>query len=446
MTDELQSSADPAADIAASRKGHIVSYYSATSRLLPVYEPLRGKRETEICVVGGGLAGLWTAYELARHGIRTVILESRRIGWGASGRNGGFVSAGFAESIFEVEKEVGLARAQAMYRLSVAAVGRIRALVRDRGREDIILGNGWLKLIRHNDINSLERNAERMARDYGQNYRLLARDEVQQLVASERYRGALLDMAPFHVHPLNYCALMAELAAQAGVEIYEGSRARLITRGRRGYTVRTLRGNVDCRQVILATSALGGPSSKLNSAVLPVATYMVSAKSDQLAKAIRFRGCIGDTRRASDYYRLVGAGDDQRLLWGGRITTRVSQPFFLGRKIRRDILSVFPQLTDLEVECAWSGLMGYAVHKMPIIGKISPDIWAVTAFGGHGLNTTVMAGSLVARAISRGEDEWKLFQPYGIRWGGSLFGRLGVQFEYWRMRIADRLQESAASG
>jgi len=446
MSDDEHSSTESAADIVASRKGHVDSHYCATSRLLPAYPPLRGKREADICVVGGGLAGLWSAYELARNGLKVALLESRRIGWGASGRNGGFVSAGFAESIFEVESALGLERARTLYRLSVAAVGRIRALLRDHGREDIVLGNGWLKLIRHNDINSLERQAERMARDYGQNYRLLARDEVEQLVTSERYRGALLDMTPFHVQPLDYCAFMAELAAEAGVEIHENSRARLITKSRRGYTIRTGRGNVDCRQVILATSALGGPSSKLNAAVLPVATYMVSAKSSELAKAIRFRGCIGDTRRASDYYRLVGAGDQLRLLWGGRITTRVSRPFFLGRKLRRDILSVYPQLIDLEIERAWTGLMGYATHKMPIIGKIGHDIWAVTAFGGHGLNTTAMAGSLVARAISRGEDDWKLFRPYGASWGGGVFGRLGVQFEYWRMRLADHIQESAAGG
>ena len=204
MSDDEHSSTESAADIVASRKGHVDSHYCATSRLLPAYPPLRGKREADICVVGGGLAGLWSAYELARNGLKVALLESRRIGWGASGRNGGFVSAGFAESIFEVESALGLERARTLYRLSVAAVGRIRALLRDHGREDIVLGNGWLKLIRHNDINSLERQAERMARDYGQNYRLLARDEVEQLVTSERCRGALLDMTPFHIQPLDY--------------------------------------------------------------------------------------------------------------------------------------------------------------------------------------------------------------------------------------------------
>ncbi|MCB1448958.1 MAG: FAD-binding oxidoreductase, partial [Nitratireductor sp.] len=133
------------------------------------------------------------------------------------------------------------------------------------------------------------------------------------------------------------------------------------------------------------------------------------------------------------------------LVWGGRITTRQSVPRDLGEKLRRDIQAVYPQLDDLEIETAWSGLMGYAIHKMPLIGRLREGFWAVTAFGGHGLNTTAMGGLLIASAITSGDDRWKLFEPYGLQWGGGLAGRAATQLEYWRLQMLDRIEERRAA-
>jgi len=197
--------------------------------------------------------------------------------------------------------------------------------------------------------------------------------------------------------------------------------------------------------VVLATSAYGGPSGRLNAAILPISTYVVTARSAKLDEAIHFAGCLGDTRRASDYYRIVGTGEGRRLLWGGRITTRRSVPPRLGERLAGDIRSVYPQLDDLAVEQAWAGMMGYAVHKMPLIGRIGDGLWAATAFGGHGLNTTAMAGRLIARAIADGDDSWRLFEPFSPDWGGGPFGRIATQLAYWRLQFLDRLEELRAS-
>lgn len=425
--------------------GHVDSYYAATARDLPVFPALEGRRECAVCVIGGGLAGLTAALELARAGQDVALLEADRIGWAASGRNGGFVSAGFSESILELEVKLGADHARKLYALSVEGVDYVRGMIAKSGREDLIGGHGWLKMIRHGDTEALKRNAERMVRDYGANYRFLGRDELARYVTSPRYHAGLIDEGPFHIHPLNYAGLVAGRAARAGATLFEQSRVTNLRRKNGVWVVETARGSVEARNVVLATSAYGGPLRRLDAAVLPVSTYVVTAKSRKLDQAIHFGGCLGDTRRAGDYYRIVGEGEGRRLLWGGRITTRRSVPPHLGESLARDIRSVYPQLDDLEIDHAWAGLMGYAIHKMPLIGRLGDGLWAATALGGHGLNTSAMAGSLIGAAIAHGDDRWRLFEPFRARWGGGIVGRAATQLAYWRLRLLDRLEERRAA-
>lgn len=429
-------------------EGHAPSWYRDNASLPRLRAALDRNLDTSVCVVGGGLAGLTTALELARQGVDTVLIEAERIGWSASGRNGGFVSPGFAESIFEVELRVGLAQAREMYSLSRKACSYVHGVISDAGRHDIIGGRGWLKLVRHSQTGELEYSAERMARDYGSSASFLSASELTTHITSERYHAGLVDPAPFHVNPLEYCLLLAEKAERAGAVIAEGTAARRV--GRRhngGWRIRTSNGHfINASNVVIATSAHRGPSARINGAVLPVATYVVAASNGKagFSSAIRFSGCIGDTRRASDYYRLVGDGDSQRLLWGGRITTRRSEPAKLAEMLKHDIQSVYPQLNQLEITHAWQGLMGYARHKMPLIGKIGEGLWVATAFGGHGLNTTAMAGQLIASAIGQGDDRYRLFDAYGPVYAGGLAGRLAVQGEYWRLQLVDWMEEKRA--
>jgi gamma-glutamylputrescine oxidase len=426
--------------------GHIDSHYSRTAKKLVIYPSLTENIQCDVCIVGGGLAGLVTALELARAGIDTVLLESRRLAWGASGRNGGFVSPGFAESVFAIEQRLGLAHAQALYRLSVEGVAYVRNLINSSGDSGIIGGHGWLKMIRHNDPAGLERQAERMVRDYGAAYNFLEKQALAEHVSSPVYQAGMLDMMPFHIQPLDFAALVARNAQSCGAGLHENSSVLSIARNGSKWHVKTKEGMVAADQIVLATSVYGGPSRRLNGAMQPVSTYVVTAQCppEILHQAIRFTGCLGDTRRAGDYYRLVGEGNRQRLLWGGRITTRTSVPRHLAEMLRRDIEKVYPQLKGLKIDSAWAGLMGYAVHKMPIIGKIGNGLWSATGFGGHGLNTTAMAGQLIASAIAGNDDRYRLFQPYGIVWAGGKIGRIATQCEYLRLRLLDRFGEARA--
>ena len=195
-------------------------------------------------------------------------------------------------------------------------------------------------------------------------------------------------------------------------------------------------GEVTARHVVLAGNADLGRIHRLGTAVLPVATYVaVTGKlGPRLGEAIRWRGAIGDTRRAGDYYRIV---DEDRLLWGGRITTDTREPTRLRAMMQGDILSVYPQLGDIAIEYAWPGIMGYALHKMPQVGEIEPGLWACTAFGGHGVAQTAAGADAVAAGITHEDDRWRLFAPFGTAWAGGTVGRVGAQLVYWKLQASD---------
>jgi gamma-glutamylputrescine oxidase len=155
--------------------------------------------------------------------------------------------------------------------------------------------------------------------------------------------------------------------------------------------------------------------------------------------AIRTKAAILDDRRAGDYYRVVD--DGSRILWGGRITTRTTDPRNIAALLRREMVTTYPQLADLKVDVAWSGLMSYARHLMPQIGQWKPGVWYCTAFGGHGMNTTAIGGTVIAEGIAGESDRYRLFAPFGLDWNGGVLGRAAVQLTYWGYQAADAARE-----
>ncbi|MEJ8574417.1 FAD-binding oxidoreductase [Microbaculum marinum] len=424
--------------------GHIDSFYAATMPPVAVRPPLQGHVQADTCVIGGGLAGLTVARDLAGAGQAVVLLEAQRIAWAASGRNGGFVSPGYAEGIEAIERRVGPDDARALWGLSVAGVEYVRDTIAELDPAGVAPVPGWLKVLRYDDAEGLRRRARIMAEEYDHPRDFWPVERVRETLRTTTYFQGLHDASAFHIHPLNYALALAEDGVRKGAVIHEMSPATRIDRSGGGWVVQTANGSVAARQVVLAVSAYGaGLWRPLERAILPVATYVVASEpmEDRLAEAIRFPGCIGDTRRASDYYRIVGGG---RLLWGGRITTRRSEPSHLADSLKRDIRAIYPQLGDFRIEHAWAGLMGYAINKMPIIGRVGDGIWACTGFGGHGLNTTAMGGSLIAAAIANGDDRWRLFSAWGPRWAGGPVGRAATQLVYWKLQVRDRIEERRA--
>lgn len=417
---------------------YIESYYRDTLVETSHRAPLTGDVTADVAIVGGGFAGLTTARELARAGRSAVVLEAERVGWAASGRNGGFVSSGYAGTLDP--DRLGLDEARALMDLSRQGRDYVREAIAKERMAGVDPVFGWLKVQRYANRAAVDRRAE-FSGHLGRPLQVWPRERVRVVLKTPVYHDGLFDPDAFHIHPLNYAVGLAAAVERGGVAIHEASRVVAMERDGAAWRVRTATGSVRAGAVVLCGSAyLGTAHGSLAAAVLPVATYVVvtAPMAEALDEAILFPGAITDTRRAGDYYRRLADG---RLLWGGRITTQRSEPRRLSALLQRDILAIYPQLAGLNVTHAWSGLMGYAIHKMPLIGELEEGLWACTAFGGHGLNTTATGGLLVARAIAEGDDSWRRFAPFAVRWGGGPFGRAATQIAYWAMRAGDWLDE-----
>ena len=400
----------------------------------------------EVCIVGGGLAGLNAALELARAGRTVAVLEARRVAWGASGRNGGFVSPAWSAGHNLIAARAGPDAAKSLHRLSIEGAEMVRENLAVLGVEGAAVVPGLISVARFEQTRVLEAERDWLEREFAYPTEVWTRERVREALRSDCYHQGLYKPRAFHLDPLTYSrALMAEIERLGGM-IYEESPASGLERRAGGWRVATAAGAVTASDVLLATGGYTGKlDGRLHRAFLPVATYVMLTAADPelIATAVRTPLAVGDQRRAGDYYRLVD--DGRRLLWGGKITTSTAEPRRLAELIRRAMAATYPQLAGLEVELAWSGLMAYARHLMPQVGPIEPGLWCCTAFGGHGLNTTAIGGRVVAEAIAGASDRWRLFAPFRLTWNGGLVGKAAVQATYWALQAQDAWNERVSS-
>ncbi|MFL6698509.1 MAG: NAD(P)/FAD-dependent oxidoreductase [Vitreoscilla sp.] len=421
------------------------TYYAASAGPAPVRPALRGHADAQVCVVGGGFAGLAMAIGLIERGMRDVLLvEGETVGHGASGRNGGFVFGGFSLDNAQLLADQGPQGARAMYGLTQQAVGTIRrriaqyAIDCDAVEGGVVLAN-WF-----DDDAILRQRQAFMAREFDVHWQLLSHDELGAYTTSQRYAGGLLEPDAFHFHPLKYARGLAATIEREGGRIHEQSRVTSIVAPRSpggSHEVRTAEGVVHAGHVVIAGGGyLRGVSAPLERAMLPIATYVMATEplGDALARSIPGRAAIYDTRFSFDYYRAL---PDTRILWGGRISIldRAAEP--IARLLKRDMLKVYPELRDVKVDYAWGGLMSYARHSMPQIGRLPDGSWHALGFGGHGVGPTTAAGELIADAISGGAPIPAGFADYALPrvWGKA--GMLAAQMQYNWAEFKDWLRE-----
>ncbi len=421
--------------------GYIDTYYNRSRARDVAYPSLARDIEVDVCIIGGGLAGLTTALECARAGRKVMILERNRIAWGASGRNGGFVSAGYATSVQNIKRRVHRADAETLYRMSIEGVDLVRGNIDTLRIPGADVTPGILRVARYDSGDSLKAYRDEMNARFDEKLEYRDRQAVQNDLVSAVYHQGLYDPNSFHFHPLNYAfALAAEIQRLGGIVFEETFALARIREGGR-HIVMTAGGKVKAQHVVLSGGGYtDGIERRLKRAFLPIATYVLLTEKlgGLLQQAIRTRAAIGDDRRAGDYYRIV---DSDRILWGGRITTRTADPKDLAELLRREMVGTYPQLKDVKVELAWSGLMSYARHLMPQIGKLEEGLWHCTAFGGHGMNTTAIGGKVIGEAITGASDRYRLYAPFGLDWNGGPLGRIAAQLTYWSLQAWDAWRE-----
>jgi gamma-glutamylputrescine oxidase len=417
------------------------SYYRATATPYEPYAALQGTKRASVAIIGGGYAGLNTALGLAERGMRDVVLlEREQIGFGASGRNGGFVFGGYSLGEQSLLDQLGESRARALFKLTTEAVQLIRRRIADYAIACDCVDQGviWANWFRDDAV--LRHRQQLLAEHYDASWQWLPQEQLRESVRSERYHDGLYERDALHLHPLNYAIGLAAAATGQGVRIHENSDVMSLVRAGAQWCLRTAQGVVMADQVVLACGGyLAGLQPAIDRAILPIATYVMVTEplGARMDECLHTRAAVYDTRFAFDYYRAL---PDTRLLWGGRISIRNRSPQAVKRLLMQDLLRVFPQLKGVQIDYAWSGLMSYARHQMPQIGGNDNGLWWAQAFGGHGLAPTCAAGELLASAIAEGDDRWTQFADYGLRSTYRPFGYLGAQASYWWQQGRDWLQ------
>jgi len=386
------------------------TYYSASANSARRFPTLQTDLEADVCVVGGGIAGCSAALHLAQRGYRVVLLEAQCIGWGASGRNGGQVIAGYACGQQFLIDHVGMELAKRMWDVSVEAVALLSHLVQQHAI-DCDLQWGRLQVaIQPRQREELLAEQEQLERGFEyRELQLLERKELRDRLASERYVAGLLDRGSAHLHPLNYTLGLAAAAASAGVAIYENCAVARVDRDAPA-TVHTAHGRIKARFVILCCNAyMNGLQPALRARIMPVATYMIATAAlgaSRSQELIRDNVAVSDTNFILDYFRRSA---DHRLLFGGRVSYSGISAVDSCKATRRHMLKVFPQLHDVAIEYAWGGLIDITMNRAPDFGRLAPHIYYLQGFSGHGLALTTIAGKLVAETISGHAQRFDVF-------------------------------------
>jgi gamma-glutamylputrescine oxidase len=331
-----------------------------------------------------------------------------------------------------------------LWALSEAGLEYVRATVDETGMPGVEPIDGWLNVSKVDDADRVIATLQLLGQGLGAEVEGWASDRVRDVLKSDSYFNAIHFPRAFHLHPLNYALGLASAAEQAGARIYEHTPAMAIDPAGVRKRIETPHGRLRATHVVLAGNVhIGKLMPRVAATLLPIWTYLATTAplGRRLHDAITYAGAVSDGERADNHYRIV---DGDRLLVSGRATMWESDPKRFAGDLAADIARLYPQLGAVEIEHRWSGVLGRTIHGMPQIGELSPGIWLASGFGGHGFNTTAMAGNLIARAIVDGDETWRLFVPFELIWAGGLTGRVAAQVGYWWSRRRDEVNAQKA--
>jgi gamma-glutamylputrescine oxidase len=370
------------------------SWYAETARLLEPFPPLEGDARVDVCIIGGGYTGLSAALHLAERGLSVALLEAHRVGWGASGRNGGQVGSGQRQDQDWLEAAVGRTQARVFWDLGEEAKGLVRDLITRHGI-DCDLRDG-IAYVGHKQAHAdaYRSYAEKLAREYGYDAaRPLDRAEAADLLRTDTVFGGMLDRNAAHLHPLNYALGLASAAVKAGAKIFERSRVTSIN----GTTVSTGHGKVLAEHVIVACNGYAGSLFPAVAArAMPINNFIVATGPLDVAE-IPQGVAAADSRFVVNYWRPT---PDNRLLFGGGESYGYRFPRDIEGLVRRALASVYPRLAEVEVSHAWGGTLSITMNRMPAFQRLSSGVYSVAGYSGHGVATATLAGKLMAEVAT----------------------------------------------
>ncbi len=387
------------------------SYYEASVSRPAPSASLQGRLSADICIVGAGLAGLSAALELRAKGYSVAVIEAKTVGWGASGRNGGQAIVGYA-SDEAIEAQFTPGDCRRAWNITVEALQLIRQRIADHAIACDFVSGYMSVVVNEKKGRQLAQATVDIQKRYGYEMQSISASEIKNWIASERFHSGAFDPQSGHLHPLKYTLGLAQAARAAGVQIFENSPVVEIVRGAKPL-VKTAQGEVVCDFVVLAGNvyldAFGkAVAPELNTRIMPVGTYIIATEAMGKERAdalIRQRSAACDTNFVLDYFRTTA---DHRMLFGGRVSYSSATPVNLIASMRKRMLTVFPQLSDLAVPYVWGGFVDITMNRGPDFGRLGKNIYYLQGFSGHGLALTGMAGKLVAESIAGQAERFDL--------------------------------------
>ena len=375
------------------------SWYAATATPLAPFPALTGDTRADVCIVGGGYTGLSAALHLAQRGYDVVLLEAHRVGFGASGRNGGQVGSGMRQDQDWIEAQVGTDWAHRLWDLAEEAKALVRSLIRDHDMP-VPFNPGVAHACRSaGEVTAAHRSADKLRRDYDYHHiDTLDGAQIRRLIGSTEFVGGAVDRDAGHIHPLNYALGLAKGAAAAGARLHERSEVVEIVQGGRP-VVRTATGRVTCDQVILAANGyLGRLEPKVAARVMPINNFILATEplGDRSKEMLSEPVAVADSRFVVNYWRL---SDDNRLLFGGGESYGYRFPDII-KTVSKPMLAVYPQLRGTKIDYAWGGTLAITMNRMPCLARPAKNILSASGYSGHGVAMATLCGKLLAEATA----------------------------------------------
>jgi len=420
---------------------HVDSYYAASRNPRVDYPALTEVVETDVCIIGAGYTGLSTALFLLENGFRVTVLEAAKVGFGASGRNGGQIVNSYSRDIDVIEKQVGARQAQLLGEMAFEGGRIIRERIAKYNIQCDLKDGGVFAAITDKQMGHLESQKKLWERYGHTQLELMDERRIREVVGTDRYVGGMLDMSGGHIHPLNLALGEAAAVTSLGGAIYEQSPATRIDRGAQP-VVHTPKGQVKAKFVVVAGNAyLGGLMPELAAKSMPCGTQVIATEplSDELAHSLLPQDyCVEDCNYLLDYYRLTG---DKRLIYGGGVVYGARDPADIEAIIRPKLLKTFPQLADVKIDYTWTGNFLLTLSRLPQVGRIGENIYYSQGCSGHGVTYTHLAGKVLAEALRGQAERFDAFAslPHYPFPGGQLlrvpFTALGAMYYQLRDRL-----------